>query len=76
MTYFDVADIQDLRLLVRKGVGEEAFEEGESKANGEIEGWIAEVLARGDGEGRLRDGVAERVAEIQREAEREKGGGR
>lgn len=71
MTYFDVADVEDLRAMLRRGVGEDVYG-GESKADREIEGWIAEVLARRDGKGELREGVAEKVYEVQKEAERRK----
>lgn len=63
MTYFDFADLEDLREGVRRQAG--YAEDSESER--EIEAWVAEVLARRDGKGELRAGVAEKVAEIERE---------
>ena len=71
MTYFDVADVEDLRQMLRQSIGNDVYE-GDSKADKEIEEWIAETLARKDGNGGLREGIAEKVAEVQREAERKK----
>ena len=67
MTYFDVADLEDMREGLRKAAGYESDQA--NKANEEIEGWIAETLARRDGQGNLRPGIAEKVAEVQRQAE-------
>jgi len=62
MTYFDIADLEDLREGIRKQAG---YVE-DSESNKEIEAWVADILARKDGKGELRPGVAERVAEIER----------
>ena len=48
---------------MRRGVGEDIFA-GETEADKEIEGWIADVLARKDGKWDLREGVAEKLAEL------------
>ena len=64
-TYFDLADIEDLRDGVRRAAGYDLYG-GDSTADKEIEGWVAEVLARKDGQGGLREGIAEKVAELQR----------
>lgn len=45
--YFDIADVEDLREGVRKGVGYDVYG-GDSEGDKEIEGWIAEVLSRKD----------------------------
>jgi len=63
MTYFDIADIEDMRDTVRKGVGFDVYG-GESEADKEIEGWIADVLSRKDGEGDLRGNIAEKLHEL------------
>lgn len=66
MKVFDVADVEDLRVLLRKSVGEDVMV-GESQADREIEGWIADVLSRKDAEGKfLREGVADRLVEIEK----------
>lgn len=67
MKYFDFAEVEDLREMVRR---QEGYSD-ESAANKEIEGWIAEVLARKDGQGNLREGVAEKVADIERKRREE-----
>jgi hypothetical protein len=64
MKYFDVADIEDLREGYRKSLGYDVHS-GESAADKEIEGWIADVLARRDGTGNLREGVAEKILEME-----------
>lgn len=67
MTYFDVADVEDMRMLLRQSVGEDVYG-GESAADKEIEGWIAETLARKDGQGNLREGIAEKIYELEKQA--------
>ena len=73
MTYFDVGDLEDMREGLRRAAGYEGDEH--ARADRELEGWVAEVLARRDGEGNLRSGIAEKVYELQREAERREKGG-
>ena len=47
MKYYDVADVEDLREFVRKGTGQDVFGgDRDEEAEKEIEGWMAEVLAR------------------------------
>ena len=65
MTYFDIADIEDMRDQVRKGVGYDVYG-GDSAGDKEIEGWVAEVLARKDGEGGLKEGIAEKLMELEK----------
>ena len=69
MTYFDIAEVEDMRDMIRR---QEGYSD-ESEANKEIEGWIAEVLARKDGQGKMRDSV---VAEIERRRKEADGGKR
>lgn len=61
---FDVADIEDLRAGVRRGVGFDVYG-GNEKADKELEEWVAEVLSRKDGGG-LKDGLASRLAELEK----------
>lgn len=70
MKYFDFADVEDLREGYRRALGYDVHS-GESEADREIEGWIAEVLARRDGVGGLRESVLEKVREIEEEKRRE-----
>ncbi|KAF2482141.1 hypothetical protein BDY17DRAFT_252855 [Neohortaea acidophila] len=72
MKYFDIADVEDMREVVRR---QEGYSE-DSEANREIEGWIAEVLARKDGQGNLRESVVEKVAEIERKRKEDEKRGR
>jgi hypothetical protein len=70
MKYFDVADIEDLREGYRRALGYDVHS-GESAADKEIEGWIADVLARRDGTGNLREGVAEKILELELQRKKE-----
>ena len=70
ITYFDIADIEDMREQFRSAAGYD-IHAGDSAADREIEAWVAEVLSRKDGKGGLREGVVERLKEIEEE---EKGG--
>jgi hypothetical protein len=62
--YFDIADIEDLREKVRKGVGFDVYG-GETDADKEIEGWVAEVLARKDGYGNIKDEIVDKLMELE-----------
>ena len=62
--WFDIADIEDLRDKVRKGVGFDVYR-GETDADKEIEGWVAEVLARKDGYGNLKDEIVDKLMELE-----------
>lgn len=62
--YWDIADIEDLRDKVRKGVGFDVYG-GEMDADKEIEGWVAEVLARKDGYGNLKDEIVDKLMELE-----------
>ena len=62
--YWDIADIEDLRDKVRKGVGFDVYG-GETDADKEIEGWVAEVLARKDGYGNLKDEIVDKLMELE-----------
>ena len=75
MKTFDVADVEDLREMVRRGVGDDVYG-GDSAADHEIEGWVASVLARKDGQGNLREGIAERIFELEQKAKEERRNGR
>ena len=70
MKYFDIADLEDLREGYRRALGYDVHA-GESAADREIEGWIADVLARRDGTGSLREGVAEKILELEVQRKRE-----
>ncbi|WPH00853.1 Hypothetical protein R9X50_00368300 [Acrodontium crateriforme] len=79
MKAYDVADLEDMRDAVRAGVGYDVYG-GDSKADKELEAWVADVLSRKDGMGDLKSGIAEKLLELeQREsskqalAERRKG---
>ncbi|KAK4950152.1 hypothetical protein LTR10_011129 [Elasticomyces elasticus] len=72
--WFDIADIEDLRDGVRKGVGFDVYG-GDSEADKEMEGWIADVLSRKDGEGGIQESIALKLKELE-EIERKKGGTR
>lgn len=76
MKYYDVADVEDLREFVRKGTGQDVFGgDRDEEAEKEIEGWMAEVLARKDGTGGLKESIVEKLAEMKerdKEAEAEK----
>ncbi|KAK3634358.1 hypothetical protein LTR56_007355 [Elasticomyces elasticus] len=72
--WFDIADIEDLRDGVRKGVGFDVYG-GDSEADKEMEGWIADVLSRKDGEGGIQESIALKLKELE-EIERKKGGKR
>lgn len=63
MKYFDIADTEDLRGAVRKGVGYDVYS-GDSEADKEIEAWFAEVLSRKDGSGDLKTTIVEKMAEL------------
>lgn len=62
--YWDIGDIEDLRDKVRKGVGFDVYG-GETDADKEIEGWVAEVLARKDGYGNLKDEIVDKLMELE-----------
>ncbi|KAK5114652.1 hypothetical protein LTR62_002225 [Meristemomyces frigidus] len=64
MKIFDIADIEDMRDGVRRGVGFDVYG-GESEADKEMEGWIADVLARKDGTGDLRGEIVGKLAEME-----------
>jgi hypothetical protein len=70
MKYFDFADVEDLREGYRRALGYDVHS-GESAADKEIEGWIADVLARRDGTGSLREGVAEKILELELQRKKE-----
>lgn len=63
--YFDIADIEDLREKVRKGVGFDVYG-GETDADKEIEGWVAEVLARKDGYGNIKEEIVDKLMDLER----------
>ena len=64
ITYFEIADIEDMREQFRSAAGYD-IHAGDSAADREIEAWVAEVLARKDGKGNLREGVVERLRELE-----------
>lgn len=69
MKYFDLADLEDVRQGINRGLGND-ISGGDAEGDREIETWIAEVLARKDEkeEGSvkgLREGVVERLAELE-----------
>lgn len=49
MVAFDVAEVEDLRAMVRKGVGFDVYA-GSREADKEIEGWVMEALGNKEGE--------------------------
>lgn len=63
--YYDIADIEDLREKVRKGVGFDVYG-GETDADEEIEAWVAEMLSRKDGFGNLKEEIVDKLMEMER----------
>lgn len=63
--YFDIADIEDLRDKVRRGVGFDVYG-GETDADKEIEGWVAEILARKDGYGNIKEEIVDKLMDLER----------
>jgi hypothetical protein len=63
MKYCDIADTEDLRDFVRRGVGYDVYA-GDTEADKEIEQWFAEVLSRKDGTGDLKTTIVEKMAEL------------
>lgn len=61
----DIADIEDMRDQVRRGVGFDVYG-GSAEADKELETWVAELLSSKEGLSGLREGVAEKLAEIDR----------
>lgn len=64
MKIYDVADLEDMREAVRAGVGYDVYG-GDSKADKELEAWVADVLSRKDGMGDLKSGIAEKLLELE-----------
>jgi hypothetical protein len=60
----NTGDIEDLRDKVRKGVGFDVYG-GETDADKEIEGWVAEILARKDGYGNIKDEIVDKLMELE-----------
>ena len=56
ITYLDIADLEDMRVQFRRAAGYGEDGEGDQRADEEIEGWIAETLARRDEVGGGRPG--------------------
>lgn len=67
MKYFDIAEVEDMREMVRR---QEGYSD-DSEANQEIESWIANVLARKDGQGNIKESVTEKVMEIEKRRKEE-----
>ncbi|KXT00554.1 hypothetical protein AC578_5221 [Pseudocercospora eumusae] len=63
MKYCDIADVEDMRDLIRKGVGYDVYA-GDSEADKEIEAWVANILSRKGGVGDLKTSVVEKMAEL------------
>ncbi|KAM0718286.1 hypothetical protein Q7P37_006618 [Cladosporium fusiforme] len=63
--YFDIAEIEDLREKVRRGIGFDVYG-GESDADKEIEWWVADVLSRKDGYGNIKEEIVDKLMEIER----------
>lgn len=65
MKFFDIADVEDVRDLVRKGMGQDIYG-GEAEADKEMEEWVAGVLAKKDEEGawNLQSTIAEKLKEL------------
>ena len=63
MTWADIADVEDRRDRVRKGVGFDVYG-GDSVADKELEAWVADVLSRKDGEGELKENIAVKLKEL------------
>lgn len=62
--YFDIADIEDLREKVRRGIGFDVYG-GEADADKEMEEWVAEVLSRKDGYGNIKEEIMDRLMEME-----------
>lgn len=63
--YFDIADIEDLREKVRRGVGFDVYG-GESEADQELENWVAEILSRKDGYGNIKEEIVDKLMEMEK----------
>lgn len=63
--YFDIADIEDMREAVRKGMGFDVYG-GETDADKEMEEWVAEVLSRKDGLGNIKEEIVDKLMEMER----------
>lgn len=70
MKYFDFADVEDLREGYRRALGYDVHS-GESAADKEIEGWIADVLSRRDGTGDLKESVVQKILELELQRKKE-----
>lgn len=79
MKFLDIADVEDLREGVRRGVGYDVYG-GESEGDKEIEAWVADVLSRKDAGGGLdlKGSIAEKLRELEEmeKKRKEKGEGR
>ena len=68
MTWFDIADVEDMRETVRRSAGYDVYG-GDSEADRELEVWIADVLSKNDGVRGLQHGVAEKLLELKQKDE-------
>ncbi|KAF2163117.1 hypothetical protein M409DRAFT_57786 [Zasmidium cellare ATCC 36951] len=65
MKFFDIADIEDVRELVKKGTGQDLYG-GDAEADKEMEEWVAGVLAKKDEKGTwdFQSTIAEKLKEL------------
>nr|POE90211.1 hypothetical protein CFP56_20678 [Quercus suber] len=69
MTFFDVADVEDMRERVRRGVGFDVYA-GDAETDKELEDWVAETMSKQDGLTNLHQGVLEKLAELSEKEKR------
>lgn len=70
--YFDVADIEDMREMVRKSMGFDVYG-GEKDADKEVEEWVAEVLNRKAGYGNLKEEIVDKLMEMEQKEQAKAG---
>jgi len=62
--YFDIGDLEDMREQVRRGIGFDVYG-GDSEADKEMEAWVADVLSRKDGEGGIKESIAQKLKDLE-----------
>ncbi|KAF2861496.1 hypothetical protein K470DRAFT_276147 [Piedraia hortae CBS 480.64] len=66
---FDLAEVEDLRHLVRRGVGYDVYG-GDAKGDEEVEQWLESLLKEG---GISKEGIESKLRELEREERKSKG---
>jgi hypothetical protein len=71
MTYFDIADVEDMRDMVRKAAGSDIYG-GDEAADKELETWAADVLAKNEGQSGFQRSIAEKLLELDKKEKERK----